>query len=82
MRLTVTPIWSGAKCGASLSSTFCTFHTMAAALRSEPSWNLTPWRSLNTHLVLSASETFHSVAAGTSTLGLSAEERSQWVSAS
>jgi hypothetical protein len=45
-----------------LSSTFCTFQTTASALKSEPSWNLTPGRSRNVHLVLSASSTFHSVA--------------------
>ena len=50
---------------------------------SEPSWNLTPLRSLKTHLVLSAESTLHSVAMpGITTLGLSAEDKSHCVRAS
>src|SRR6202007_1284797 len=68
---------------ASLFRTLSTFHTTASAVNGEPSWNLTPGRSLNVHLVLSASLTFHSVASpGISTLGLSDDERSHIVSAS
>jgi hypothetical protein len=83
IRETVTPTWSGAKCGAFLLSTFSTFQTIASAFTGDPSWNLAPERSLKTHFVLSGSSTFHSAARpGISTLGLSAEERSQWVKAS
>ncbi|MHC2641172.1 hypothetical protein ACVMHZ_003929 [Bradyrhizobium liaoningense] len=83
MREAVTPTWLASNCGASCFSTFSTFHTTASALNGEPSWNVTPGRSLNTHLVLSASSTFHSVARpGITTLALSAEDRSQPVSAS
>ena len=57
--------------------------SIGAALTGEPSWNFTPERSLKTHLVVSLSSTFHSVARpGIRTLALSAEERSQCVSAS
>jgi hypothetical protein len=83
MREAVTPTWLGSNCGASLSSTFCTFHTTASALKAEPSWNLTPGRSLKTHLVLSLASTAQELAsAGTSTLGASAFDRSHCVSES
>ena len=83
MRDAVTPTWLGSKCGASCLSTFSTFQTTASALNGEPSWKVTPGRSLNVHFFLSASSTFHSVASpGITTLGLSAEERSHSVSAS
>ncbi|MGY3404500.1 hypothetical protein ACVWZV_000613 [Bradyrhizobium sp. GM5.1] len=83
MREAVTPTWLASNCGASCFSTFSTFHTTASALNGEPSWKVTPGRSLKVHLVLSASSTFHSVARpGITTLALSAEERSQPVSAS
>ena len=83
MREAVTPTWLGSKCGAALSRTLWTFHTTASALKLEPSWNLTPGRSLNTHFVLSASSTFHSVATpGISTEASFAFERSHWVSES
>ena len=83
MREAVTPTWLGSKWSASLSSTLATFHTTASALRAEPSWKLTPGRSLKTHLVLSLSSTDQAVAsAGISTLGASALERSHWVSES
>src|SRR5215472_1190415 len=83
MREAVSPTWLASNCTASLFSTLSTFHTTASALNGEPSWNLTPGRSLNVHLVLSASLTFHSVASpGISTLGLSADERSHIVSPS
>src|SRR6476660_9517553 len=80
MREAVTPTWLGSNCGASLFRTFSTFHTTASALNGEPSWKVTPDRSLKVHLVLSASSTFHSVASpGIITLALSAEERSHIV---
>ena len=83
MREAVTPTWLASKCGASCFSTFSTFHTTASALNGEPSWNFTPGRSLKIHLVLSASSTSHSVARpGMTTLGLSADDRSQAVSPS
>src|ERR1700745_3379930 len=83
MREAVRPTWLASNCTASLFSTLSTFHTTASALNGEPSWNLTPGRSLNVHLVLSASLTFHSVASpGISTLGLSDDERSHIVTAS
>ena len=71
MRDAVTPTWLASNCGASCFSTFSTFHTTASALNGEPSWKVTPGRSLKIHLVLSASSTFHSVARpGITTLGL------------
>src|SRR6201985_3620406 len=83
MREAVRPTWLASNCTASLFSTLSTFHTTASALNGEPSWNLTPGRSLNVHLVLSASLTFHSVASpAISTLGLFDDERSHMVSAS
>src|SRR5258707_1393730 len=83
IRDAVTPTWLGSNCGASCLSTFSTFQTKASALNGEPSWKVTPGRSLNVHFFLSASSTFHSVASpGITTLGLSAEERSHIVSAS
>ena len=83
MRLAVTPTWLGSKCTASLSSTLRTFHTTASALKSLPSWNFTPGRSLKTHLVLSFASTAQlSARPGMSTLGASALDRSQCVSAS
>ena len=83
MREAVTPTWLASKCGASLSITLRTFHTTASALNALPSWNFTPGRSLNTHLVLSLASTAQLRARpGISTLGLSALERSQPVSAS
>ena len=83
MRDAVTPTWLGSNCGASCLSTLSTFQTTASALNGEPSWNVTPGRSLNVHFVLSASSTFHSVASpGITTLGLSADDRSHIVSAS
>ncbi len=83
MREAVTPTWLASKCGASCFSTFSTFQTTASALKSLPSWNLTPGRSLKVHFFLSASSTFHSVASpGIMTLALSADERSHIVSAS
>src|SRR5512145_2124550 len=83
MREAVTPTWLASNCGASCFSTFSTFQTTASALKGEPSWNLTPGRSLKVHFVLSASSTFHSVESpGIITLGLSADDRSHIVSAS
>src|ERR1035437_6990344 len=77
MREAVTPTWLGSKCGASLSSTLRTFQTTASALNAEPSWNLTPGRSLKVHLVLSLALTAQAVARpGISTLGAAALERS------
>src|ERR1700693_3952311 len=78
IRDAVTPTWLASKFGASLSRTLATFQTTASASKEEPSWNLTPGRSLNTHLVLSVASTAHSVASkGMTTLGFSAEDRSQ-----
>jgi hypothetical protein len=83
IREAVTPTWLASKWGAPLSSTFCTFHTTASAVKGEPSWKTTPGRSLNVHFVLSAASAAHSVARpGISTEGASAFDRSQWVSAS
>src|SRR5215475_2958071 len=83
MRDAVRPTWAGSNCAASLFRTLSTVHTTASAVNGEPSWNLTPGRSLNVHFVLSASLTFHSVASpGISTLGLSDDDRSHIVSAS
>ncbi len=83
MREAVTPTWLASKCTASLSSTLRTFQTTASALKSLPSWNLTPGRSLKTHLVLSLASTAQLVAsAGISTLGASALDRSHCVSES
>ena len=83
MREAVTPTWAGSYCSASLSSTLPTFQTTASALKALPSWNFTPGRSLNTHLVLSLSFTAQDRARpGISSLGLSALLSSQWVSAS
>jgi hypothetical protein len=83
MRLAVTPTWLASKCTASLSSTLRTFHTTESAFSSLPSWNFTPGRSLNTHLVLSLASTAQLVARpGISTLAASALLRSQCVSAS
>src|SRR4029434_9404048 len=80
MREAVTPTWLGSKCGASCFSTFSTFQTTASAVHGEPSWKVTPGRSLKVHFFLSASSTAHSVASpGITTLGLSAEDRSQLV---
>ena len=62
MRDAVTPTWLASNCGASCFSTLSTFQTTASALNGEPSWKVTPGRSLKIHLVLSASSTFHSVA--------------------
>ena len=62
MREAVTPTWLASNCGASCFSTFSTFQTTASALNGEPSWKLTPGRSLKVHFFLSASSTFHSVA--------------------
>ena len=83
IREAVTPTWLGSNCGASCLSTLSTFQTTASALNGEPSWKLTPGRSLKVHLVLSASSTFHPVASpGITTLAFSAEDRSHIVSAS
>src|SRR5450830_490793 len=83
MREAVTPTWLASNCGASLSSTLRTFHTTASALKGLPSWNFTPLRSLNTHLVLSLASTAQlSARAGISTLGASALDRSHCVSES
>ena len=83
IRDAVTPTWLGSNCGASCLSTFSTFQTTASALNGEPSWKVTPGRSLKVHFFLSASSTFHSVASpGITTLALSAEDRSHIVSAS
>ena len=83
MREAVTPTWLASNCGASCFSTFSTFQTTASALNGEPSWKVTPGRSLKVHFFLSASSTFHSVASpGIITLGLSADDRSHIVSAS
>ncbi|MNV49139.1 hypothetical protein D3C71_1410820 [compost metagenome] len=80
MREAVTPTWLASNCGALLSSTLPTFQTTASALKSDPSWNFTPGRSLNTHLVLSAASTSHDTArSGISTLGPSFLDRSHCV---
>ncbi|KAG1449444.1 hypothetical protein G6F57_016628 [Rhizopus arrhizus] len=51
IREAVTPTWLGSNCGALLSSTLPTFHTTASALKSDPSWNFTPGRSLKRYRV-------------------------------
>src|SRR3982074_2006506 len=82
MRDAVTPTWLGSNCGASCLSPFSTFQTTASALNGEPSWKLTPGRSLKVHFFLSASSTAHSVARpGIMTLGLSADDRAPHLSA-
>src|SRR3981081_4786385 len=83
IRDAVTPTWLGSNCGASCLSTFSTFQTTASALNGEPSWNVTPGRSLKVHFFLSASSTAHSVERpGITTLALVAEDRSHIVNAS
>src|SRR6059058_3711810 len=83
MREAVTPTWLGSNWGASCFRTFSTFHATASALKGEPSWKVTPGRSLKIHFFLSAASTAHSVARpGIMTLALVAEERSHAVSAS
>jgi hypothetical protein len=78
----VTPTWLASYCGASCLSTLSTFHTTASALNGEPSWKVTPGRSLKIHFVLS-SVTAHSVARpGMTALALVADDRSHMVSAS
>src|SRR5256885_2773325 len=51
IRDAVTPTWLASNCGASCLSTFSTFQTTASALNGEPSWNVTPGRSLNVHFL-------------------------------
>src|SRR3984893_1829918 len=81
IRDAVTPTWLGSNCGASCFSPLSTFQTTASALNGEPSWKVTPGRSLKVHFVLSLSSTFHSVESpGITTLGLSTEERPNIVS--
>ena len=59
------------------------FQTTASALKSLPSWNFTSRRSVTTQRVVSPSSTFQLVARpGTSTDGLSADDRSQLISPS
>ena len=70
-------------CGALSFSSFSMFQTTASAVKSLPSWNFTPSRSVNTQRVGSAASTFHDVARpGTRPEALSAEERSQLISPS
>ena len=54
--------WRLSKCGACGFSTFSKFHMTASALKSLPSWNFTPGRSLKDHLVRSTGLAAHSVA--------------------
>src|ERR1700733_6215888 len=83
IRDAVTPTWLGSNCGASCLSTLSTFQTTASALNGEPSWKVTPGRSLNVHFFLSSLSTAHSVASpGMTTLALSADERSHIVNES
>lgn len=83
MRDAVTPTWLASNCGASSLSTLSTFHTTASALKGDPSWNVTPRRSVNVHLVVSPSLTAHSMARpGMSAEGSSALDRSHIVRAS
>src|SRR2546430_9222010 len=83
MREAVTPTWLASNCGASCFRTFSTFQTTASALNGEPSWKLTPGRSLKVHFFLSCSSTFHSAASpGIMALALSADDRSHIVRAS
>src|ERR1700719_1492873 len=80
IRDAVTPTWLGSNCSASCLSTFSTFQTTASALNGEPSWKVTPERSLNVHFFLSVASTAHSVASpGIRTLGLSADDKSHAV---
>src|ERR1700736_6908380 len=80
IREAVTPTWLGSNCSASCLSTFSTFQTTASALNGEPSWKVTPGRSLNVHFFLSASSTFHSVASpGIRGIYLSQETRAHIV---
>src|ERR1700709_2465643 len=83
IRDAVTPTWLGSNCTASCLRTLSTFQTTASALNGEPSWNVTPGRSLKVHLFLSVASTAHSVASpGIITLALSADDRSHIVKAS
>ena len=55
----------------------------ASALKSDPSWNFTPWRSSKIHFVGSAGSWYHLVASpGTSLAGAVADDRSQATSGS
>jgi hypothetical protein len=79
----VAPTWSGAKCGALSSMTFCTFQTTASALKGEPSWKVTPSRRVKVHFVVSSAFTAQEVARpGMMTLGSVSDDRSQCVRAS
>ena len=70
-------------CGESLSNSRSKFHSTASASKSEPSWNFTPLRSRNVHLVLSASLTSQpSASPGMRPDASSAELMSQLMSAS
>ncbi len=51
IREVVAPTWSGAKCGAWSFRTFSTFQTTAAALKGDPSWKVTPSRSVKVQRV-------------------------------
>lgn len=62
MQHSVALICFGSYCGAFLSKSFSRFQITASALKSEPSWNFTPRRSLNTHLDWSSGETWYSSA--------------------
>ena len=55
----------------------------ASALKVDPSWNFTPWRSSKIHFVGSAGSWYHLVARpGISFAGSVAEERSHMISGS
>ena len=70
-------------CGDLSSSTLSRFQTTASALKSEPSWNLTPLRSVKRQTFVSFGSTFHSVARpGTSLPGRVAMFASQAISGS
>ena len=73
----------GSNCGDLSFRILSRFHTTASALKSLPSWNFTPSRRVKVQRVGLASSTFQAVARpGTSTEALSAEDRSQLISAS
>jgi hypothetical protein len=75
--------WRLSKCGASSFSTLSRFQITASASKAEPSWNLTPGRSVKRQRVLSDSSTVQEVAKpGTSLPGLSATFISQATSGS
>jgi hypothetical protein len=83
MRVRPCADWRGSNCGLSDFRSLSRFHTTALASKAEPSWKVTPGRSVKIQRVLSAGSTFHEVARpGTRSEALSDRLRSQLMSAS